>query len=284
MDLRPGDRSVRVLSLSDLADAGAEGLDLDSDGITRAQFADGGRLFLAIGNANGEPRSHVVSVSLTGDLDLENVQEVSLWSITGSTMVYVPPGGTAVPEVVVRDLDTDAERTLTIPETQKCTQAQLYAMADRLIVRSNCAADDDPDYSRLQVFDFDGDSIDTLQDRTFVVIGTTSKFLTLRSNDPSGHLRLRRPRRAAAAGLREGAGLHRRRQRRGLHAHLGHPDQRRARHEALGRRLRAPWHSAELCLVAVFDQRHCPPQRAASGCCLSGDPHVVPRADLHSKV
>lgn len=187
-----GTGGVTTYTLDEVADAaGLTELDMSTASITRIQFGPPRQLYLSLGtNTLGDPRTTIVAISLdgveSGTLVAESLGEVALWSISERRLSYVEVGDTAGDDVHVLDMRSDDEWVVRSPSEGDCVKAQLYSKADRLIVREQCETSSDDLYSQLRTFTYEGEPIDNLQDRSFVVLASTSHYMVLGSKAPAG--------------------------------------------------------------------------------------------------
>ena len=105
--------------------------------------------------------------------------------MAADTLASLPSRTAGRNEVMLHDLTTGEEQTVDVPGADSCSVRQLWLRSDRIIALQDCAPGVDA-YSQLQVFDWEGKSIDTLRSPSFEVVSTANHLIMLRSQIPEG--------------------------------------------------------------------------------------------------
>jgi hypothetical protein len=181
-----------TFGMDDLVAGGLTGIDPATATVSRIQFATNSpdELYLSVHPAKApNARSRVVSVTLGGSqsagLDPVDHGAVSLWAIAADTMASIPNLRTAQDSITLRDLNSDSDRTVEIPNSDNCSVRQIWMRVDRLIAKQECTLGDAVQ-SRLEVFGLVGKSIDVVQAPSFEVISTANNLMMLEATTPPG--------------------------------------------------------------------------------------------------
>lgn len=139
------------------------------------------RLYFTLRNAfvPGNPAPNLRSVSLTDPSDVRTEGDVGDFSITGNRLVYLETTNEPDSTVVVRDLTTGDETSFDSQAGTSCNQLGLASTETRIILFQLCGENGQARDDRVQIFTTSGEPLTTIQDSSFGLVNTTSRFVTM---------------------------------------------------------------------------------------------------------